>query len=188
MRATSLVALGLAVVSWVGLSRAERPRIELSVHGGYAREIDPSVRGDLGPYRYGLGARAGVLFDRLFVGAWFTQHIGTTQTASGPGSSYDAHYDAMLLGPELGYELRFGEYVVVRPSLGGGLHRLAGHTSVQGITIDDASSRLYLSAAVLGMVRVRQAFFGPELRFLAAPLDLPGAWAPAVLLAGGARF
>lgn len=171
-----------------GSARASAPPLEVALHVGYAREIDPSVRGDLGPYRYGLGARGGVSLGRLFVGASFTRFLGTTQRASGPGSEYDAHYDLTTFGPEVGWDFLIGEHVLLRPLLGGGLQRVAGHTTVQGLTLDDAYWRFHLSAAVLGAYRLGPAFFGPELRFVAAPLDLPGAWAPWLNVVGGARF
>lgn len=182
----------LAVLLIGGLAEAptyaSAPPVEAAVHVGYAREIDPSVRGDLGPYRYGFGVRGGVLFGHLWVGASLTRFVGTTQRASGPGSSYDAHYDLLTFGPEIGWDFRIGEHVLVRPIFGGGLQRIAGHTTVQGLTLDEAYWRYHLNAAVLGAYRVGPAFFGPELRFVAAPLDLPGAWAPWFSLVGGARF
>lgn len=165
-----------------------RPSVEIGVHGGYAREIQPSVRGDLGPYGAGFGARAGALFGRLYVGVWATGFLGTRQEAVGVGSSYEASYAASLVGPEIGWDLRFGERFTLRPLLGGGVRRWSGHTVANGQRIDDVSNDPYLMVGALGAWRFDRFFAGPELRMLLVPLDLPGAWTPSLTGVVGATF
>lgn len=178
----ALTLLLLPSVAWA------EPRIELAAAGSYAREIDPSVRGDLGSYRYGFGVRGGVEVGSFSITAMVARFVGTTERASGVGSSYDAHYDATLLGLEVGWTFRLHPRMFLRPSLGGGLRRVAGHTTVQGITLDDASNAPFLGVSFLYGVRVGPAFFGPELRLVAAPLNLPGGWAPMGSLVAGVEL
>ena len=169
-------------------TRGAAIRIELAAAGSYAGELQPSTRGDLGLYRYGYGLRGGVAFGAFSATAMVTRFVGTTERASGVGSSYDAHYDATLLGLDLGWTFRVHPRMFLRPTLGGGLRRVAGHTTVQATTLDDASSSFFLDVAVLYGVRLGPAFVGPELRLVAAPLNLPGGWAPTGSLVAGVVF
>jgi hypothetical protein len=183
-----LPPLVLAVLgSWSRLAHA-RPDLELGFHGGVAREIDPTVRGDLGPYGAGFGARAGASLGRLHVGAWYVAHLGTTARARGAGSSYYASSAAWLLGAELGWDIRASDRFVLRPLLGAGLRRLYGYTTVNGSRLNDASFNPYAVVGVLAAARFDAYFVGPELRLLMTPLDLPQGWSPMLALVAGATL
>ena len=71
--------------------------------------------------KLGMGARGGYTFEnRLYVGAAFVFHLGTSDESDGPGGKVGSSARFLYTGAEVGYELPVGP-VVIRPYGGVGL-------------------------------------------------------------------
>ena len=96
---------------------------EAAARAGYATG---PIRGGVNPFGAGFGARVGFDIGPLYLGANVMDYLG--------GSDVGATDQALMFGVEVGYHLRFGRYVTLRPALGVGDTILSHGEPVAGRT------------------------------------------------------
>jgi hypothetical protein len=130
---------------------------EAAGRSGYA---SAPIRGAVNPFGAGIGARLGFNISGVYLGATVTDYLG--------GSDVGATDQALLFGVELGYSLRLGRYVTLRPQVGLGDAILSHSEPVvtpNGVDVVTSASgggggssvttqvkNIYLEPGVVGMV------------------------------------
>ena len=153
----------------------------------YAAERPITVAPLLGVSFGGLGLGAGVragytLPAKVYVGAGFMYHLGTTTEIVGVKISSSAFYPSA----EVGYEIRFGR-TVVRPY--GGLAVIVSRASTSGLRSEYAASSnsfgIYPGCTFTYDVPKSSVFVGGDARLL---FDLDGGHALGAFASAGMRF
>jgi hypothetical protein len=189
--ASTLGALvGLGATSWVGDARAvegdevqarnraaEEIRVEgererrtarektapgplVEAFGGYGAVVGSSAQNDLGA---GIGGRIGFVFPvGAYVGASFTYHFGSTQSA---GNVTSGHAQDLYGGGELGWQLAWPMFSV-RPYLGAGAGSLKFNSTYGGVTSGDSELGAAFWGGVLVAFRLAPLYFGLDPRAL----------------------
>jgi hypothetical protein len=122
-------------------SRPE-PAYPFELGGGAAYATAP-IRGGVNPFGAGFGARVGYVWSNVYFGATATYYLG--------GDDVGASDRALLFGTAVGYGLRLGKYLIVRPLLGVG-DLVVSHTeplsTVDVVTTASGSQRNSITTAV----------------------------------------
>jgi hypothetical protein len=155
---------------------------------GYASELESIADNTVSKYRVGVGIRAGVSIPKLYLGVAFAHHFGTTESARGVGSSYDANYTSTLLGPEIGYDAAFGDLFMLRPYIGGGVLFERARTKVLDTEKNDDHYRWHITPGLLWTANVGALMLGVDFRVVVSPIVEPVKWAPGAFGTIGARF
>jgi hypothetical protein len=101
--------------------------------------------------RLGLGARVGYTLPmKLYLGASFIYHFGSTPTETVGGTSFPVSVSLFYLGPEVGYDIVVGP-VVVRPYLGLGYARANAEATNGAATISKSPDNFAVWPAVAGL-------------------------------------
>lgn len=164
-----------------------RPRASVALLAGYGLPVD-TFAGDMSPYRFGLGVRAGATFPvGAYVGGTFVKHLGTRRLGAreGGGTTYVAIAHDTLVGPEIGWDISLSRRILLRPFVGGGLLLTLGKTAVGSASISDDHAWFYLAPGLLAAHRFGELFVGVDLRMTIVPAQSVKQWAPAGMLALG---
>jgi hypothetical protein len=134
-------------------------------------------------YEAGVGVRAGYTLPmKLYIGAAFTYHFGSTQE----NECCSSRDYSLIYGGEIGYALAANE-MAIRPYVG-----IGGFTEISavGAPLNSTSSKSYLTfwPGVAILVPITPAFFGVDFRYNAVvggnlPTDAFSVW-----LTGGGNF
>ncbi|HSO35196.1 MAG TPA: hypothetical protein VLT33_21860 [Labilithrix sp.] len=183
----ALVTLSFVFASMLtrGAAAQEAPRGSVALLSGYGMVVD-HFKGDMSPYRFGFGMRAGVTFGSGgYLGGTFVKHLGTSRLGTREGGP---HFVAVAhdtyAGPELGWDFR-GPRALVRPFVGGGLLLTLGKTSAGGASLSEDHAWFYVAPGVLAAVRFGELFAGVDLRVPIVPAQPAKQWAAAAMLVLG---
>ncbi|MGZ3455701.1 MAG: hypothetical protein ACXVEF_39215 [Polyangiales bacterium] len=136
---------------------------EGSIAGGYAFEASGSA---LPSARVGVGARAGLTYERLYLGGEITRQFGSSSSAS----RYDAHYSATYGGAEAGLDFRPWR-LLLRPWIGGGVFVARGQTTVSQYVATDDHVYPFGAAGFLTAYTFHPWFVGLDLRAILVPAE-----------------
>jgi len=164
-----------------------RPRASVALLAGYGLPVD-TFAGDMSPYRFGFGARAGATFPvGAYVGGTFVKHVGTRRlgTREGGTTAYVAIAHDTLVGPEIGWDVSLSRRIFLRPFVGGGLLLTLGKTAVGSASISDDHAWFYLAPGLLAAHRSGDLFVGIDLKMTIVPAQSVKQWAPAGMLVLG---
>ncbi|MGD8858875.1 MAG: outer membrane beta-barrel protein [Myxococcales bacterium] len=173
MRHTAL-PLVFAALAWLaiapGAARADSlPNVYVGIVGGYTGTLD-LPDGAAEPMGPAIGARAGLTLPTtdVYVGGLFLFHTGESVSIGSMGAEVSS--SSFMLGGEAGYELSLGP-LVLRPSLGLGLHQVSLDVSgPAAVMADEDSGAFYLSPGVNAMISLG-VLLGAELRYNAILAD-----------------
>ena len=187
----ALVALSFALASTLARGAAAQeeggpPRGSVALLAGYGMPVD-HFKGDMSPYRFGLGMRAGVTFGcGGYLGGTFVKHVGTSRlgTREDGRSEYVAVVHDTYAGPELGWDFRRYR-TLVRPFVGGGMLLTLGKTTVGGASHSEDRAWFFVAPGVLAALRFGELFAGIDLRVPIVPAQPAKQWALAGMLVVG---
>ena len=163
-----------------------RPRPSVALLAGYGLPLEP-FRGDVSPYRFGFGVRAGATFGfGGYLGGTFVKHLGTSRLGTRDGRSYlvTIAHDTYA-GPELGWDFAISRRLLLRPFVGGGLLLTLGKTAVGTATVDSDRAWFYVAPGFLTALRFGELFAGIDLRVPIVPAQSVKQWAPTGMLVVG---
>jgi len=163
-----------------------RAHASVALLAGYGLPVD-TFEGDVSPYRFGFGMRAGATFGfGGYVGGTFMKHVGTSRlgTREGGRSQYVAIAHDTYAGPEIGWDFRLSR-VLLRPFVGGGLLLTLGKTAVGSASVSDDHGWFYVAPGVLAAFGFGEVFAGIDLRIPIVPAQSAKQWAPAGMLVVG---
>lgn len=195
LRRASAVAVATAcAVTSVRTASADPPAAaparsttkSVALLAGYGLPID-TFKGDMSPYRFGFGVRAGVTLPYGgYIGGTFVKHLGTSRrgTREGDERGYLAYAHDTYLGPEIGWE-RSSARVVVRTYVGAGALIRVGRTVVGASSRRDEDVFLFLAPGAIGAVRWDGLFVGIDARFNMIPAQPSKDWAPSAMFVVG---
>jgi hypothetical protein len=164
----ALLGLPVAFVLSVCERASALPLISVSaslrgLYGSYTGE------GELNPYGFGLGARAGVTLPAsLYLGGSLDLFFG--ETIDGPGGDVSASIFQVM--GNVGYDLSLGP-LVLRPFLGAGLASVSGEICAGSLCASDSEGKFALAPgaeayvglgllSLTGEVRYNKIFDDPE--------------------------
>ena len=183
----ALATLGFALASTLarGAAAQDAARGSVALLAGYGMTVD-HFKGDMNPYRFGFGMRAGVTFGcGGYLGGTFVKHRGTSRLGTREGGpDFVAVAHDTYAGPELGWDFRRAR-TLIRPFVGGGLLVTLGKTAVGGASVSEDRARLYIAPGVLAAVRFGELFAGLDLRVPMVPAQPARQWAAAAMLVLG---
>jgi hypothetical protein len=140
---------------------------EAAVFGGYGFELSGSALPSAG---VGLGGRAGVSLDRVYLGGALTHHLGSSSSAEGPGTSYRGHYSATYVAAEAGLDFQPWR-LLLRPWVGGGAFVARGETVVMQVSATDNHVYPFGVAGFLAAYTFRPWFVGVDVRAVVVPAE-----------------
>jgi hypothetical protein len=160
------------------------PSSPTSVHaelGADTTYVSPPIRGGTNPFGIGFGGHAGIEIDSFYAGARVLDLLG--------GTDVDVSYRSLLIGVELGYDLRArisaATFLTLRPQIGAGdavvyytdptLAKVDVVTSASGSSSSSTSDTLTVNSVYLepGATLMLDSGVG-YLSFNANVLLLPG--------------
>jgi len=106
---------------------------------------------------FGLGGRAGVSLSNVYAGVAGVYYFGQTKTTD-LGVRDSLH--TLMLGIELGYDLKLLPLLTLRPQLGLGDHEYYSSTEVN--PSGSSSSYFYLEPAIVGLVPLKNLYVGAD--------------------------
>jgi hypothetical protein len=138
---------------------------EIGVRGGYA---SGPIRGAVNPFGGGVGARVGLTFGHVYVGATVLYYLG--------GSDVGATDRALLFGGELGYAIPLLPTLTLRPSLGIGDAAVSHSEPVDVVTSASGASSvtttvhsLYLEPGVTTLLSLGSFLVGLDTGLRVVP-------------------
>jgi hypothetical protein len=134
----------------------------------------------------GIGARFGkTLGNRVYLGGTFVYNFGESQSVATPYGTSSASFSAFYVGPEAGYDLTFGTFVI-RPYVGAGLASLSVSGQGGGASVGASTSKFVVwpGGTAIYALPGSDFFIGGDLRFVTIP-DGP---AIGLVAFGGMRF
>jgi hypothetical protein len=131
--------------------------------------------GDLNPYGFGLGARAGYTLEpNVYLGGLFNFFFGeedeTTVGVLGVSATARENVNAWVLQGEVGYDIAASSSIVLRPKLGLGVTQFSGEVCVEGPVVgesceDDSDGEVSFSLGLEAPIDLGGFFISPEARF-----------------------
>ena len=171
----ALVTFGVGTFGMARDAHALGPiDLELGAKVGYGSSPSSAYNNPLG---FGLGARAGVDFLSIYLGAQFRYYFGTDESAASVTGieSGSVHSHSWVYGIEGGYNITLGP-LTIRPQLGLGNTTIATSgqaTGVVNVTWKPGSdnNNFYLEPGAVLLVNIGIWYFGADVNLL---------WVPAV--------
>ncbi len=170
--ATALIAASATVSAQSRreqLATADRGSASVSIGYGARVTDEGDLDDDANPYGLGLGARVGyTLHDGLYLGGSFNYFLGEEVG----NDDTNGRLNQMTFAGDVGYDIGFGEGVVLRPVIGLGATIVQGEVCVVGICADDQTDPYFLVAPGVDLVLAfNRLFVGGSLRYLWLPDD-----------------
>ena len=161
--------------------RATANKVTLGVAVGYGFRVtdEGNLDSDANPYGVGLGLRAGYTLDAgIYLGA-LSQFFAGTRVGN---DTVSGRIYQMNLAAEVGYDLKLGDNLVLRPSVAIGSTVSLGERCVLGrCTSDHTDPFLLVAPAATLIVSMGKVYVAAEARYFYLPDDA----IPDGLLLGG---
>ena len=136
-------------------------------------QLSPLVGyGTLDGYNFGFGIRIGSTSPSgVYFGGTFVYHLGKSEELSygyGFGNiSIKVTANCFYLGPEIGYDARPTENVMMRPYMGFGYFSMMASAEAYGNRATNSEARFYMAPGVmLGAFASQQAMIGIDARYV----------------------
>ncbi len=156
--------ISLAVAGSASPARAMGPvKVELAAEAGAATSPSDQAFSGTTPFGFGFGARIGVSWEEVYLGATASYYLGAHQDAAGPYSGTSVH--TVTEGLEAGYTFTL-PVLALRPQVGFGT---AGITTDYPGDFSNTQNNLYVLPALAVLVPIGTFFVGGTAGVMVLP-------------------
>jgi opacity protein-like surface antigen len=167
---SALVCLLLALPAVVRAEETMTTASAKPISAGLLLGFGTDLGDDPNPWGLGFGLRGGYNLDRLYLGARFVFHLGTSYEAVSPGlNTIEIDFNLWELSVEGGYDFPINDKITIRPSLVLGIVNVMSSTdaAVFGVSASGSGSdtNLLLSPGASILYDINpDIFIGGDLR------------------------